>query len=152
MHGGRNVVPRGGALQRRALGRPVADKSVSLKSSLHQKSSTLSGWRFSPQMVRGAISNPYAGTNRVRFKGFPRCRSASGFSAPCRGSPWNVPHLMPPPRWGQGAVGRQPACWSTAVSWNKCCRVAKGAGRSKQLLVGEMRLCPTLVVVLENLL
>src|SRR5215471_14812172 len=56
-------------------------------------------------MVRGAISNPYAGTNRVRFKGFPRCRSASGFSAPCRGSPWNVMHLMPAPGQGQGVVG-----------------------------------------------
>jgi hypothetical protein len=32
-------------------------------------------------------SNPYAGANRFRFKGFPRCHTASGFSAPCRGSP-----------------------------------------------------------------
>jgi hypothetical protein len=32
-------------------------------------------------------SNPYAGANRFRFKGFPRCHAASGFSAPCRGSP-----------------------------------------------------------------
>src|ERR1700719_734699 len=29
------------------------------------------------QAVVGAISNPYAGANRVRFKGFPRCPIAS---------------------------------------------------------------------------
>jgi hypothetical protein len=42
-------------------------------------------------------SNPYAGMNRIRFEGFPRCLALtlrpSGFSAPWRGSPWNL-HMM----------------------------------------------------------
>src|SRR5712671_6518910 len=78
---------------------PMRGDAASIK-----KTSTRFGWRFWPLVV-GAISNPYAGTNRVRFKGFPRCRPASGFSAPCRGSPWNVRHLMPPAGQGQGAIG-----------------------------------------------
>ena len=63
-------------------GEPASQKpplSVMDRKTLSSKSPLPQWW--------SAISNPYAGANRVRFKGFPRCRSASGFSAPCRGSP-----------------------------------------------------------------
>jgi len=102
--------------------------------------------------VAGAISNPYAGANRVRFKGFPRCRSAQRFLSPLSGISLERATFNAATPMGSRGGKKTAGMLSTAVSWNKCCRVAKGAGRSKQLLVCEMRLCPTLVVVLENLL
>src|SRR5262249_4316290 len=86
----------------------------------------------------GVISNPYAGTNRVRFKGFPRCRWASGFSAPCRGSPWNVPHLMLPVGEGQGGgsggsggrLGNAPTLWRPSFTHKRAGALPTLSGRA----------------------
>jgi hypothetical protein len=52
-------------------------------------------------------SNPYAGANRFRFKGFPRCHAASGFSAPCRGSPLERGQISAKRGAGSSGAGTQ---------------------------------------------
>jgi hypothetical protein len=52
-------------------------------------------------------SNPYAGANRFRFKGFPRCHAASGFSAPCRGSPLERGEISAKRGAGSSGAGTQ---------------------------------------------
>ena len=80
--------PRAEAVPRRR--RPVARASCRLvPSGVYPASKPplpSSGGDFR-HLVVGAISNPYAGANRVRFKGFPRCPMSAGqrFLSPLSG-------------------------------------------------------------------
>src|SRR5579864_6503399 len=73
---------------------PVARETPCIKPPLGSGGD----WRFRLNL------HPYAGANRVRFKGFPRCRTAQRFLSPLSGISLEQPYLGVQQAQGQGRV------------------------------------------------